>query len=1372
MTVRVSRTCTQIPEEGGEQIRDEHSRPVADFRDVAAYVLLGDPGSGKSTSFEAECDALGKDSCPVTARRFLASGPDAHPEWQGKTLIIDGLDEVRAGSSDARTPLDAVCQRLDTLGRPRFRLSCREADWLGSNDRRNLAGFSPDGKVTVLRLDSLTEEGIAQILKEHRGVDDGGAFIAAAKEKRVEGLLGNPQSLQMLADIVGHGESWPDSRLELFERACRRLAHEHNEEHEIALRSRASVETDDDAVLDAAGRLCALLLISGAAGYALAQCLQDADYLNLKSCGRVYEESCRQAICTKLFKASADGRFQPIHHHIAEFLGARHLARLIHGRQRDGSTSGHGIPVRRIVALMTGLDGVVVTALRGLSAWLAAQSSIARGDLVQRDAIGVGLYGEVGRFSTDERRDLLIRLQHQVGRLAPVSRTASAFRALATSSMVPAFTQVLADPGREQEHLLFASFTLSVVAQGSALPCLSGTLLAVVRDETWPSDVNARALDAFIYNCPDDREKTCRLKELLEDVHGGQVSDPDDELLGILLMRLYPDDLPASEVWNYFSLPTNQQRLGTYHMFWKWILRRRCTPSQVADHLDALAARGEKILQMLHAFLLDDVALDLLARGLEVHGDGLETTRLYDWLHVGLVSPVRDFPEAGDAARRIRHWLEQRAEIQKAVIAEGIDRCAEIDADRIAVCASEVWRCLYGSVLPADFGLWCLEQAVAATDERVARYFLGRVFGAMIELTGDDGLSLEVLIERTSAHPILASIYSDLSVCRLDANYDGSRKRRIDRVQREDERQQKHQEWIDYVRSNEASLRANRASPFLLHQIAAAYVGALADAEGADPLARLGALFRNDGRLAAVALEALRGAVRRDDLPDADEIIRLRGKRRQHYLELPFLAGLAEGERVAPNESFGLDDRQIRTALAFRYCGVFDDEPVWYRRLLVFHTRLVAEMLIESAKPEMRNRRPYVSGLRELAHNGDHAQVARIASLPLLRAFPIRSATRQLTDLRYLLWAALRYAAPDSFENLIAQKLSRGSMDIAQRACWLTAGLIASPTTWLRPLEEFAGSGERRVRHIAAFLDYRPDAWFSIDRLKTQALQLLIHLVGRAFGPSSVSGLVTREMEASDCVQWMISRLAESPTHEASTVLETLTSDPALSWWRAELIQARNDQLVVRRDAAYRHPDIEQICRTLDDGPPANPADLVALVTDRLDEIACRIRNGNTDDWRQYWNEDPHRRPREPKHEESCRDALLSDLRQCLPDEVDAQPEGQYANDKRADIRISCLDFHIPVEIKKNGHRKLWSALRNELIAQYTRDPATDGYGMYVVLWFGEIDKHRTAPVASGLCPDGPEALRARLEDTLTREEARRISVYVIDVSAPAADAK
>ena len=96
-----------------------------------------------------------------------------------------------------------------------------------------------------------------------------------------------------------------------------------------------------------------------------------------------------RALSTKLFKSESTGRFIPVHRHIAEFLGARHLAQQINA----------GLPAKRVLSLITGGDGIVVTELRGLSAWLATHCQAARDHLVESDPIGVGLYGDISAFS-------------------------------------------------------------------------------------------------------------------------------------------------------------------------------------------------------------------------------------------------------------------------------------------------------------------------------------------------------------------------------------------------------------------------------------------------------------------------------------------------------------------------------------------------------------------------------------------------------------------------------------------------------------------------------------------------------------------------------------------------------------------------------------------------------------------------------------------------------------------------------------------------------------------------------------------------------------------------------------------------------------
>ena len=1372
----VPRTCTEVPD--NERDREPDSRPLDVYRAAPAYVLLGDPGAGKTTAFERECEACGGDGALVAVRDFLTFEPRSRPEWRGKTLFLDGLDEVRAGSSDARVPLDAIRRNLDELEKPCFRLSCREADWLGTNDRSKMAAVAPDGSLAVLRLDPLTDSDVEEILESDSRIDDSRRFIREARDRGVEGFLTNPQSLDMLADVVGGG-NWPASRLDLFEQACRRMVREHNEEHVAAARLPGAAPVPIggsllDDVLAAAGRLCAIQLIAGLAGYAVTPNQGNDGFPALDRCeeewalvpasplgGASPSELLGAARATRLFPAATDGRFAPVHRHVGEFLAARYLAQLIRGRK-----PGQGLPPRRVLALITGGDGIVVSQLRGLSAWLAAQCREARLDLVERDPIGVGLYGDVGKFSTHEKCALLESLEAKASRLFSSSRAATAFSPLVVPAMEPVFREILTGE-KLRDKQSFAWFVLHILAHGSPLPNLTPTLLDIVRDEKWSPDVNVAALVAFIHNRPHGRQKTRELKELLADIRADRVVDPNDDLLGVLLTELHPGELSATDIWKHLSVPANRGYYGRYSRFWSRILGEPCAHSEVAEHLDALAARPEVVVPVLQSVVTRDLPVSLLARGLETHGEEVTTKRLYDWLGVGLV-PWGQYPHVGDGPRRIRDWLGQHPEIQKSVIAEGLQRGESHSDHSIRVLEYEVWQRLYGSTLPDDFGLWCLQRAEAESDGGVARFLLKCAFDAMSEQRGNDGLSADVLIERTRAHPVLADAFAELSVRPLD----DSRQEHVRLVRdREKEDRRRRGKWIAYVRSQHDALRANRGSLDLLRQLAAGYFGFLQESEGKDPVERLGHLFFNDDGLVETTLVALRGAILRDDLPDLHRIIGLRAKNREHNLSLPVLAGLAEFDRTGQDVSLHLDERRIRIALGFHYCDGVRDEAGWYRRFLASNPELVADVLVRCASSALRCGRAYVSGLAELARDEDHANVARVGSLRILESFPVRCKAKQLVDLNDLLWSALRHADQESLTKLIERKLSRTSMNVGQRARWLAAGFMLSPGAYSQRVIGFTDDSERRTRELAAFLGDPdgPRIWH--DRLETAGLRVLVRVIGVSFGPHTwPSGQVTRvtpDMEASGHVRRMIQRLGQSPSDDAGAALEALASDESLVQWRDELLHERNQQRVIHRDAAYRHPEIEQVCRTLNNGPPANAGDLAALVRERLEEVAVRIRTGNDNGWRPYWNEGEHRRPVEPKYENSCRDALLGDLRPRLPVDADAEPEGRYANDKRADIRVVFGDFHVPVEVKKNNHLDLWSALRRQLIARYTTHPATGGYGIYLVLWFGEDAGRRTPLPASGPRPDDPGELKSRLEEDLTPEEARRISVCVIDVSAP-----
>ena len=1329
---------------------DGSSQPLEEFRSAPAYVLLGDPGSGKSTAFETEHEAVREDACLISARDFLSLSLDHHPEWREKTLFIDGLDEIRAGSPDVRTPLNAIRGRLDALGRPRFRLSCRAADWLGANDRRHLAAISPNTKLVVLRLDRLTNSDIVRILNARRGIEEPEEFIASARAKGVDGLLENPLTLDLLVRAVAPGGLWPEGRRETFEAACRRMAREHNEEHSLATWSGLQDEQRDvGELLDAAGRLCSVLLISGFKGYAVRDDQASGDYPALGQCEYERPPWLRLARSTKLFTEVAESRFAPVHRHLAEFLAGRYLARLI----------DDGLPAPRVLALLTGEDGIVVTEQRGLSAWLAAHSGKARGHLIEQDPVGVALYGDIRAFPVGEKRELLASLYREESRRDLAFGGASAFGPLATPATEKEFREVLLDPRRDVTHQQLVAFILCVLEHAEPLPNLANALLGIVSDGSWPPHVKELALDAFLHHGGGVESGTgAELGDLLANIRSGVTPDPSHEMFGTLLMCLFPDEIPPSEIWNYLVEADRRPPLfGRYFRFWRSCLTERASEVHVAELLDTLASRLDSLRPAFESYHLRDVPVELLARGLETFGDDRGTEHLCDWLSVGLLTGPHIRHRVNHVIARIRTWLESRPEVQKAVFAEALQRWDRHDGSSHG--RLRIAKYLYGARLPSDFGYWCLEEALAAERRgecRATRCFLERAVEAVIERRSDKGLSLEVLEKLTCDRRVLAKMLSSMLVCPLDEDYFAHRR---EMRSYEEEATRERRLWIQLVRSNEPALRGNRGDAQLLYKLANVYFGHDIDSEGNDPVTRIVHFFVHDDRLIDAALGALRGTTSRDDVPEVEEAIRLNRRNRMPLMALPYLAGLAEMERSAPEELSRLDQDRMRRALVFYYNFHLEGRPEWYRRLLDSQPNLVARELIRFASARFRAGVEHILPLYDLTDGSDHAQIARLASLPLLRAFPLRASAPQMTALGCLLWAALKHAPRESFGALLESKLSRQSMNVAQRVRWLAAGVVALPNTYLDRLEAFVQEGrENRGRQLAAFLSQFDLSSFLVQDTGVPVLKLFIRLMGRFHGPGQTS--------ASRSVHGLIQRLATFAGDEARDSLESLASEVTLAGWRNVLLEARDHQRIIRRDAAYHHPDIAQVCRTLHNGPPANAGDLAALVADRLDEIARKIRTANTNDWLQYWNEDKDRKPIHPKHENSCRDALLSKLREHLPAEADAQPEGQYVNNRRSDIRINiaCGKFHVPVEIKKNTNPTLWSALRKQLIEGYARDPATSGHGIYLVFWFGE---EHTPAAPAGVRPTSADELRERLQSTLFENEARKISVMVIDVTPP-----
>lgn len=555
MNAYVERTCTEVG--------NEKEVSLSDYRDSDAYVLLGGPGSGKTRSFKEEAWQT-KDGEYVSAHDFVELC--AQNEWRNKVLFVDGLDELRA-SSPSPEPLGRIRARLDALGKPRFRLSCRDADWYGTVDAGDLTKVSRDGCVTELKLNPLSDDQVGEFLETLK-VPDARAFTNRAREDGNAPLLRNPLSLTLLVRAAASFQ--PVSRKEAFEAACRSLLREDNSRHARS-RQRQSFSLDDQ--LDAAGHLCAVALLAGKRGYCVDAGEAGKHWIAVED-APVRRDLLDSVLRTRLF-GSDDGRFAPMHHHIAEFLAGRHLA----GRVAAD------LPIGRAMALMTGFDGGVVAALRGVWAWFAAHCTVDRGALIDGDPLGTVLYGDVKQFSVADKQRLLDGVRRRSGELTDLPR--DVWRS-------PRWADVATD---DAAHLIWDAFSkaphseegqwvallLADTPERHLFTDLRPLLLSVIRDERLWDGTRHKALRWLIRQFGDAPTLEKDLIGLLSAIEEGQLSDSEDEMTGRLLCELYPHRLSLADAKRFFHAPKNPDLLGYYQHFWITVALEKAVESDSAE---------------------------------------------------------------------------------------------------------------------------------------------------------------------------------------------------------------------------------------------------------------------------------------------------------------------------------------------------------------------------------------------------------------------------------------------------------------------------------------------------------------------------------------------------------------------------------------------------------------------------------------------------------------------------------------------------------------------------------------------------------------------------------------------------------------------
>ena len=347
-------------------------------------------------------------------------------------------------------------------------------------------------------------------------------------------------------------------------------------------------------------------------------------------------------------------------------------------------------------------------------------------------------------------------------------------------------------------------------------------------------------------------------------------------------------------------------------------------------------------------------------------------------------------------------------------------------------------------------------------------------------------------------------------------------------------------------------------------------------------------------------------------------------------------------------------------------------------------------------------------------------------------------------------------------------------LDDENRTLWYAAAFVLNHDRVKAQLADHIRGREEQAVRLLAFICPSLGHTHEVQHpLSLAAIVALIAMTGPMFPPQDRGGSGYQRLhsrgEAATSVHSLIYRLGKDLTREAADALAQLHDGHGLEAWRSDIAYVMVDQARQLREFTFKYPSVVQVVETLNQGRPANAADLQALVNSHLYSLRAELRDGPTDGWKGMWNLDSYGKPTQPRPENNCRDHLLELLRPRLfPVGVAAEPEGHYAEDKRADIKAIIGSLNLPVEIKRHYHADLWTAPCEQLKKLYSRDPGTAGRGIYLVLWFGTEVAHVPVPPAEITAQiQTPSQLEGALLHALPHSDRESIEIVVIDCAPP-----
>lgn len=1370
-SVHLSRLCRQLPKNRDD--KQEYQR--ISLSDMIAQhpvcILLGEPGMGKTSVLEAL--AANFAGHYITANDFLI---ESHSDLDAeKRYFIDALDEARLNAQNTFQELRKLIKQAKLQY---FCIACRSADWYGT-DANDIQSIAPNTPVAAFELLPLDEPQACQLL-QNEGIQNPQAFLEQAHTLGFADMLGNPQSLRLLAQAVNSNQQqFPNSRRDAYELACTAQLTEQNPRH---AQNQNTPNTEN--LLDAAGWLCALLLLSNRSH------IQDPktvshhesgnmalnDVLGLIPADTFSQAEIEYVYKTRLF-CKPDG-YAPIHRTIAEYLAARYLSKRIQA----------GLLPTRLAALILADETHLIANLRGLAGWLASLCETMRGAIFTSDPAAILDYGDLHLFSQSDKAQLIQSLAQHAGFQFNWTyfNPSKSYTPLVDETMRPFVTQWLHEQtsfNPTQQTSSQQTTTDLLLSATHALQPSSNewtrTLLSIVRNEHLPNHTRRMALDGLATHATDQIEHQ---KKLINDVQQGNLLDPDLGLTGVILRNLYPTHIQPSQVLNYFNLPIKgEEIIGSYRLFWQYGLPEATTD----EHLFDLMAAIESALT--HGkFAPDEYGTyhqrhnnigALILRAIQTIGQNQPIAQLAQWLawcHNPHNTPFGLSKQ--EEHQQLEQWQIDHPELLKKAIAHRLRTLNDYYSAEDIITASAAQSAHMGQFWLTQADALRQETQIPEHNER-AQHCLLRAYTWMEQQPNTAGISFEQIETLALNDEQFKTTWHQLTFEPLEKNW---RRKNWQREQTQNLHNQstveKQQRDLDFLLNHLDDIRQGKLAGYLYNAAWAEMPSHLNNQEHEWVLTQLEQQtgLKNTTRAGYISI------LQKLTIENAQQALKAHQNQQALYIELPALLGAAHLYHQDPHSFLSLDDEILRTLLMFLFLN-HQTLPEWFFELAAQKTEQVEQTWWQVIQLSLRSKLGDSSEMRipHVWQLGNEPRLRDLAAnlLPkTLSSWPVKFTKKNIPAFADVLMGAIRICSQD-LPQIILNRLNKKSIGTVQRAYLIMAGMWVEPQTFqtglanlLKPNQPLSAREPYLgfIVYACQYGRYReilPNAHWTVE-----ALALLFRLFAPLCTPRFSSGV--HIMEPTENGRDFLTQAGEhflDDIHaEGLNALQNLLHEPQLAAWHGYLQTKYTRYAQALAERQYTIPTPAHIANVLCNSTPANHADLMALAMDALAEIQKHISNSDVNLIHRFWNTDQSGKKPETsrKAEPECRNVIVEWLRSHLGHQnISVSVEQQHGAQNQSDISLSVhtagLQIQLPIEVKGDWHRELWTAPEIQLAQKYSTNPQCKNTGIYLVLWTGE----KTIKTPIGEIMPNPQALQEALQTKANQLPNFNIRVKVLDIS-------